>query len=517
MVAPKRSGRLNHVGMNQLSPIWRDRIWFMGAVFVALLVGIQIAQGGWILAGGIALGVVLLLLYRLQSSSLSKVIMVGLLAGYLVGNRGFAQFMPMPSLPLLPGEAGLALLFTLLFIEQSRGSSRVSFWTGLDALIAGWILVGVGRMLFDGRIYGITAVRDFAMVYYAAFYFVARAATLRDGHLAPVLLATVRISAVPMGVLFLLADYFPGLIFDILTFRGVPLIFYKADLVGLYAAIAAVLHFLRYEETRRTHNLVFFFGLVGLVISTNNRAAMVALAVMAGWVVLAGRWRLATWLGIGGVLGTLLLLVVTQLRNESWETTPLFGLYEAARSLTDPLGQGTYRGEETFVKGDNNLFRWVWWKLVITETWTTSPVLGLGFGYDIAAQFEREYFGGMATDFTVRSPHSIFVTVFARMGLVGLAFFVSIVAVMLHRAWQATKKGDLTLIGAWAGAWAIMASASFGVVLEGPMGAVVFWILLGAASGRMENLANNDEDSPTIEGESLDSPQPITAKNTPSS
>lgn len=503
--------------MNQLSPTSRDRIWFIGAVLIALLVGAQIAQGGWFLSGLIAVGVILLLLYRLQSSGLSKVILVGLLAGYLIGNRGFAQFMPMPSLPLLPGEAGLTFLFALLFVEQSRGTSRVSFWTGLDALIAGWILVGIGRILFDGRTYGLVAVRDFAMVYYAAFYFVARAATLRDGQIAATLLATVRISAVPMGILFLLSDYFPGLFLNTLTFRGVPLIFYKDDLVGLYAAIAAVLHFLRYEETRKTHNLVFFFGLVGLVISTNNRAAMVALAVMTGWVVLAGRWRLTAWLGIGGVVGALILLVATQLRNESWETTPLFSIYEAAVSLTDPTGQGDYRGEGTSIKGDNNLFRWVWWQLVIQDTWSNSPIFGLGFGYDIAAQFEREYFGGMATDFTARSPHSIFVTVFARMGLAGLAFFGAIVAIMFHHAWRATQMADLTLIGAWGGAWAILASASFGVVLEGPMGAVVFWILLGTASGRMENLANNDEDSPTIESESLGSLQPITAKNTPSS
>ena len=37
---------------------------------------------------------------------------------------------------------------------------------------------------------------------------------------------------------------------------------------------------------------------------------------------------------------------------------------------------------------------------------------------------------------------------------------------------------------AWCYVWAIFTSACFGVVLEGPMGAVVFWILLGAAAAR---------------------------------
>ena len=34
----------------------------------------------------------------------------------------------------------------------------------------------------------------------------------------------------------------------------------------------------------------------------------------------------------------------------------------------------------------------------------------------------------------------------------------------------------------WLGGWGIFTSACFGVVLEGPMGAVVFWTILGLAS-----------------------------------
>ena len=501
MVAPEIQALLNANSMNQLSPTWRDRIWIVGAVLIALLVGVQIAQGGWILAGGLAGAVGLLLLYRLDSSGLSKTVLVGLLAGYLIGNRGFAQFMPAPGLPLLPGEAGLAILLTLLFVEQSRGRSKVSFWAALDALIIGWILVGAGRMFFDGRAYGILALRDFATVYYATFYLIARAAAMRDPRLGPTLLATLRICAVPLAILFVISGSFPGLFLDTLTVRGVPLIFFKADLVGLYAAIGAVLHFLRWEETGRKHNLIFCFGLFGLVMTSNNRAAMVALLVMCGWVVVSGRWRLAAWLGIGGLLGIFTLLLSAQLKNESWETTPLFDIYEAVVSVTDPTGQGVYRGQESSVKGDNNLFRWVWWKLAITEAWEKAPIFGLGFGYDISAEFSREYFAGMANDFTARSPHSIFVTIFARMGLVGLSLFLGIVALMFHHTRNALISSVPHELGAWAGAWAILASASFGVVLEGPMGAIVFWILLGIASGMSSNLNAKEENSPMIDEE----------------
>ncbi len=148
-----------------------------------------------------------------------------------------------------------------------------------------------------------------------------------------------------MGILYVLGGYFPGIIYETLTLRGVPLIFHKADLVGLYAAIGAVLHFLRYEETGRKHSIVFCFGLIGLVMTSNNRAAMVALAVMAGWVIISGQWRLAVWMGLGGIIGSLALVLVAYFQNESWESTPLFDIYEAAVSLTDPTGQGgVYRG-----------------------------------------------------------------------------------------------------------------------------------------------------------------------------
>lgn len=63
MVAPEIHSRLNANSMTQLSPTWRDRIWIVSAVLIALLVGVQIAQGGWVLAGGLCAAVSLLILY----------------------------------------------------------------------------------------------------------------------------------------------------------------------------------------------------------------------------------------------------------------------------------------------------------------------------------------------------------------------------------------------------------------------------------------------------------------------
>ena len=134
----------------------------------------------------------------------------------------------------------------------------------------------------------------------------------------------------------------------------------------------------------------------------------------------------------------------------------------------------------------------MWWKLLIAETWSEAPVFGQGFGYDLSTQFEREYYAGISNEFSARSPHCFFITVFARMGLVGLALFLGIVASMIKSTLQAIRGSRLDVLGAWSAAWAMLAGASFGVVLEGPMGAVVFWILFGAATG----LSSSDETEP---------------------
>jgi O-antigen ligase len=112
-----------------------------------------------------------------------------------------------------------------------------------------------------------------------------------------------------------------------------------------------------------------------------------------------------------------------------------------------------------------------------------NPVFGLGFGHDLARDFLMEY-NPEIEDFTARSPHSIVVSTIGRMGLAGLVAFLVFAGVLVVRTWRTFRSPDITRLqlGLWAAVWVILVSACFGVVLEGPMGAVVFWILLGMAN-----------------------------------
>jgi hypothetical protein len=100
-------------------------------------------------------------------------------------------------------------------------------------------------------------------------------------------------------------------------------------------------------------------------------------------------------------------------------------------------------------------------------------------------------------EFSARSPHNFLVTVFARLGLLDLLVLAVLVALLARRAWRDGRAaavaaarathlpGDFVASVApyWLGAPGILPSACFGVVLEGPMGAVLFWTLLGLGSG----------------------------------
>ena len=148
-------------------------------------------------------------------------------------------------------------------------------------------------------------------------------------------------------------------------------------------------------------------------------------------------------------------------------------------------GNRTYLSTDVEYKGDNNRFRLIWWRTIIDETIDGDPWFGLGFGHDLAAGFVRRYYPDSDEEFSARSPHCIFITLFGRTGVIGLLAFLAIVAAMTRRTWAVLRAPhcDEDLVTLWLAPWIVLISACFGVVLEGPMGAVVFWTTLGMAAG----------------------------------
>jgi O-antigen ligase len=465
-----------------ISNAWRNRIIFVVSAVVAVWLGSDIADMELFwpsLVGGV---LVLIALSRFLPVPIGTVIVGAVTFGYIVGNRGFAQISLTDRIPLLPAEFALLVAGAVLIVQAAVQRTIPVRRDAINTAIIVWVLISSIRLFQDMEIYGAMALRDYATIYYTAFFFIAQkagATLLERTYLKRCLYAgfTVLVFIFPFYMLF------PDFFLDHFLVRGIPLIYFKGDLLGTLPAAGAMLAFARYDSTKSPWDLCLCLLMAGETMSSNNRASMIGLILPVALLALAGRRRFMAVLGITGVASVIVLFLVAEVRGQAWEDTPLHSMYERVVSLTDPYGEKSYSGEDTSFKGDNNAFRSTWWQIVIDETVRVNPWYGLGWGYDLAEPFTRVYYPEGGEDFSARSPHNVVVTVFARTGILGLIPFLALLAAFSMRFWRAVRGGGED-VGIWCASLTILTSACFGIVLEGPMGAVVFWTLLGLACSR---------------------------------
>lgn len=474
-----------------ISVAWRYRIITGVAAVLAVWLGTKIAAGEYFLPGLVGGTLAALALARALPIPLTTFLLGLALVGYVVGNRGFAQISVTGSLPILPAEF---VLFVGGIIAVSTSAIRRQIPVRRDFLnmaIVVWVATSSVRIVSDLNTYGVMALRDFATVYYAAFFFLAQEAgrSLRGRGF---LMKCLTVAFVALLLIYPAYMEAPDFFLDHFLVRGVPLIYYKGDLLGTFLAVGSILAFARFESTGSRMALALSLVMAAETMTSNNRASMLALIIPAVILAVGKRPRFLASLTACGVAGALAILLWARVQGRSWEETPVHEIYERAVSLADPYGERNYSGGETSVKGDNNVFRSTWWRIVIDETIHTNPWLGLGWGHDLAEEFVRVYYPENGEEFSVRSPHNIFITTFARTGVLGLLPFLALVYGVASGTWRSVKARAGTA-GLWLAALAILISATFGVVLEGPMGAVLFWSLLGLAQSPAE-----PEDAPQV-------------------
>lgn len=460
----------------------RQILILLGSAGVAVWLGGHLANERYFwpsLALFVTLTAVLVRLLRLPLD----LITVGLVVfGYLVGNRGFAQLMPSPQVPLLPAEAALLVAGGWAF--AACAFERRLPWRS-DALhwcVLAWLAIGLARFPFDVREHGFLAIRDFATIYYTLFFFIARRLAERpEGrrYLAGCVLAGV----VLLPPLYALFELIPEFFYQHLRVRGVPLLLYKSDLVFTFTAGGLVLLFHWARGRARYWVWLYCTVLFLAVMSSNSRASIVGLLLVVALHALARRWAFPVLQGASGALAAVALLALATFTGNRWAEERISAVSAHLGSIVNPVRAVSNLPDAGAYKWDNNRFRLVWWKNVALETWEKSPVVGLGFGADLAAGFLQAYYPAESDEFNTRSPHNIALTAFGRMGLLGLAAWVALTLAIGRAAWHAFRHDpNPATWGLWSLVLVVLVSAHFGVVLEGPMGAVPFWVLLGLAS-----------------------------------
>lgn len=481
-----------------MNPRLRTTLWTVGACVAAAFLGWKIAEGEYGLPALAGLAIVAAIVVRLSRLSADTILVGLLLIGYTVGNRGFAQLTPIAGVPLFPAEAVLLLALGWRVVVWSFARRLPCQRDALNFLVLAWLVLGTIRLAFDAPRFGLMAARDYAMIYYAIFFFIAQHMAREPrarAYLSGCLLAASLLLVPMYGLFYFFAPFF----LTKLTVLGAPVIYYKGDLVTTSLGIGSILLFHWATGRQRFWAWPLAALMFVLVAAAENRSSLLAVFVAALVLLLARRWQFPALLAAVGVLGLTALFALSLLFDNPWAEQRLHGLGDRVSSIADVTGSGRYESQDSFNKGDNNRFRLVWWRNVAEETWHTNPVFGLGFGADLARGFLQEYYPDASDEFSTRSPHNILVTVFGRLGLVGVAVFGAFCCVLLRRTWHSLRHTeDRVHWSLWCAAIAILCSATFGVVLEGPMGAVLFWTLLGVANaGPAIAAPRPDTDTPT--------------------
>ncbi len=447
----------------------------------------QLGNGRWLLSVMIVLASAYYICQRSLPVGQETLILSLLVFCYIVGNRGFAQITPLGNLPAFPGELSLFFCIGLMAMKiPSRKEFPFHFdWMALFIIL--WFLAATVRLKYDFEDYGILALRDYATVYYALFFYLAQHIA-RDVHSRRFFENVIIVALILLMLIYPFFHRYREFFFYNIRFDNAPIIFYKGDLAAVFFGMAFLLFYFHYLKNRiPLYWLLAFAGLFFLLYTT-SRAAWVGMLFALIVLFSARIHQVLMNLAVVLIFSLIPVLFYLGFIAQNYQQTRIYSVYEHAVSVFDISGTGTYYSTNSRDTGANNRYRLVWWQTLVGETLSKSPLFGLGFGHNLTDRFVREFYNSFDERFSAsRSPHSILFTIFSRMGILGSLLFLMIILSMISR----TRVSIRLSIGRdtppdslvyWCMVWGIFGSACFGVVLEGPMGAIVFWTLLGMAN-----------------------------------
>jgi len=133
-----------------------------------------------------------------------------------------------------------------------------------------------------------------------------------------------------------------------------------------------------------------------------------------------------------------------------------------------------FSNEEDGALTDNKLWRLAWWYKIVSDA--QDPVIalkGVGPGPNLALLGEVA-----VEDDSLRSPHNVSLTILARFGIPLLMVWLGWLYITVIRPLRSNRLSTFNRIVALVLVAAFF-NASFDVYLEGPMGAILFWTMVG--------------------------------------
>ena len=410
---------------------------------------------------------------RLKSFYL-KILIYVLFFGYAVLGKGFAYLHLPLNVPIYIGEIFLILGITILVkhLYEDKFSNLIP--------LSPFLIWGAVILLINLEQYGFEALRDSAMVYYSLFAIIVFNIARRFpveliirlfSKLFPLLItwyAVYQILTTLSGVKSIIV---PGT-------KDIRFFWLKAGDLGVLLLIAFVFIQLFKKEIEIKSKYFYFLILiifaVLFIVSIKNRGAFVAFS--AGFLTYFLFQPFPKKLKYIVIISIIISLIIS-LNFEYGKGKRKISSAQLKTNIDSIIHPG--KGP-SYLTGTTNWRLLFWRKLVTVSANNFDRLLfGFGFGENLQTTFEM----GKEEARPNKHPHNFTINIFARMGIFGLftwaylnLFYVTRLFFAYKRSSGIKRKTALWLLTIWVAA---ITNSMFDVYLEGPMGAVPFWIFMG--------------------------------------
>jgi hypothetical protein len=435
--------------------------------------------------------------------------LITILFGYQFFGKGFAYI---GVFPVYIGEAVIALgiltLIMLPFLPNLRIKNLLRLWVIYPLLL--FLSFSVLQTIPYLSVYKIDSIRD-AMIYGYAVYAILIGLIIPRNtvenfiqlyrKLIPVfLLLSPFISVVSLSRAF--PFYFPA--------SPVPLIYNKASDLAVHLVGIAAFMLLRLDHKYRpistVKNWIYWFLWIVAVIPlvTTSRSSIVV--VLMGISVVLFLHPFSTKLYRPIVLGIFVVCMVLIINGFYSFKISLPGNYRdvSVEQLVDNVLSMTSESNSNLVRLNNTIqFRLLWWGDIIDYTFN-GPYFWAGKGYGINLANADGY--QVTADESLRSPHNGFMTILGRSGVPGfllwLAFLISYFLWLAYISFKERLNEPMKArLAIWFIAYgvAMLGAASFDVYLEGPMGGIWFWSMIGMSFAYFGNNVSSSHKTDSVE------------------
>lgn len=467
---------------------------FFIIVGLALIGGVAIGGVG-ILAVPLLIGLIVPVLVLRMGYKLFAYTLFTILFGYQIAGKGFAY---LGYNPIFISELTLALGILTLVLMPFSSKIKIANrrWSWVFILIIAFMGWSIYRTIPYVAEYKLDALRDAMLYGYALYAFLIAILIPREmveyfvqlyGKVLPII--------VFLGpVIFFLTQYkilpkWPG--------APVPIINQKSGDMGVHLGGAAAFMLLRLDYfNKRPYRqaliwlmwLMWFvaWGMFGSVNRGGMVSALSAVAIAFLFRPTSG-WYRPVLLGVV-VLCMLLVTGTYSSLRVSFGGAREISAEQIVNNLASVVGTGN---NETGNLENTKEWRMNWWNDIIDYTfygdyfWT-----GKGYGINLVIA-DGTYSAANAEEKGTRSPHNGFMTILSRSGVPGftlwIVFLVGFLGTLIVNAVPIKKRNltedeiRLSKIATWllAYAGAHLVNANVDVFLEGPMGGVWFWSIVG--------------------------------------